>query len=140
MEAYDRTVRKTSYGAYSAAEEPWLCDDCVPELALRRSDSGPWTLGRGRHGPDTESTPSIHLPIPMRIRLSTPEVADDLVAALRTADCLAARTSGETIEVGFPWHVLDGSRYDAHHARAELRFFLRAWLIDHPGVHATVMT
>ena len=76
----------------------------------------------------------------MRVSLSPSDVTDDLVAALRAGECLAARIGEDTIEVGFPWQLLDATEHAEHQARTELRFFLRAWLAGHPGVEAIVLT
>jgi hypothetical protein len=71
----------------------------------------------------------------VKIQLSHPDVASDLVDALNATDCLAARIAADTVEVLVPW-LSDGA--DARQAATELRFFVRAWGIAHPGVRAVV--
>ena len=72
----------------------------------------------------------------VKIRLSHPDVAQDLVEALNRTDCLAARVATDTVEVLVPWL---GNAADARQAATELRFFVRAWGIAHPGVRAIVL-
>ena len=72
----------------------------------------------------------------MKLRLSHPELAPDLVRALNETDCLAARTSPDTVEVFAPW-LLDGG--DTSQAAAELLFFVRAWASPHPSFRATLL-
>src|SRR5262245_40885650 len=60
----------------------------------------------------------------VKIRLSHPDVAQDLVEALNRTDCLAARVAADTVEVLVPWL---GNAADARQAATELRFFVRAW-------------
>ena len=72
----------------------------------------------------------------MRLRISHPELAPELVGALNATDCLAARTALDTVEVFAPW-LLDGG--DAAHAATELLFFVKAWGSSHPDFRATVL-
>lgn len=72
----------------------------------------------------------------MKIQLSHPDFAVELVNALNETDCLAARTAADTIEVFVPW-LRDS--VDTSHAAAEIRFFVRAWALGHPGLRATVL-
>jgi hypothetical protein len=69
----------------------------------------------------------------MRIVISHPELAPDLVGALNETDCFAARTGDAVIEVFAPW-LLEGG--NTAHARTELLFFVRAWASDLPGFRA----
>jgi hypothetical protein len=71
----------------------------------------------------------------MKIQLSDPSAAAHLVAALERSDCLAARTSEDTVDVYFPWLK---DEMDAEQARMELVFFLRAWANGHPGLQTTL--
>lgn len=68
----------------------------------------------------------------MKLLISHPELAPALVSALNETDCVAARTSRDTVEVFMPW------RLDARDKQAamELMFFVRAWASDHPGFRA----
>ena len=67
----------------------------------------------------------------MKLLISHPELAADLVNALNETDCLAARTTRNTVQVFVPW-LLDGG--DTSHAAAELLFFVKAWASPPPGV------
>lgn len=67
----------------------------------------------------------------MRLRLSQPELAPELVQALNETDCLAARTASDTVEVFVPW-LGDGAA-DGDQAAAEILFFVRAWGAGRPG-------
>ena len=71
----------------------------------------------------------------MKLRISHPELAPELVGALNGTDCLAARTALDTIEVFAPW-LLDGG--DTEEAATEVLFFVRAWASRHPNFRATV--
>jgi hypothetical protein len=72
----------------------------------------------------------------MKIRITHPELAPDLVGALNETDCLAARTAIDTVEVFAPW-LLDGG--DTGEAATELLFFVRAWASRHPDFRATLL-
>jgi hypothetical protein len=72
----------------------------------------------------------------MKIRLSHPGRADELRAALEAADCRAARTADDTVQVEIPWVETDG---DVHQARLELTFFVKAWEAQHPGLRAALL-
>lgn len=71
----------------------------------------------------------------MKLLLSHPELAPDLVYALNETDCLAARTALDTVEVFVPW-LADG---DTTHAAAELLFFVKAWASRHPDFRVTLL-
>ena len=72
----------------------------------------------------------------MKLRISHPELAGDLVRALNGTDCLAARTAIDTVEVFAPW-LLEGG--DPTHAGTELLFVVRAWGARHPRFRATLL-
>lgn len=72
----------------------------------------------------------------MKLRISHPGLAPDLVYALNEADCVAAQTASDTVEVFLPW-LLEGS--NTAHAAMELLFFVKAWASDYPAFRATVL-
>ena len=61
---------------------------------------------------------------PLRVRLSRPEIADELTDALAAGDCLCARVDEDTLLVVHRFATNDDE------ARIELEFFLRAWSAD----------
>ena len=72
----------------------------------------------------------------MKLRISHPELAPELVLALNETDCLAARIAIDTVEVFAPW-LLEGG--EPAHAGAELLFFVKAWGARHPLFRATLL-
>jgi hypothetical protein len=72
----------------------------------------------------------------MKIRISHPSRADELRAALEAADCQAARTADDTVDVEIPWAETAG---DLRQAWLELAFFVKAWEAQHPGLTAAVV-
>jgi hypothetical protein len=72
----------------------------------------------------------------VKLRISHPELAPELVGALNETDCLAARTAIDTIEVFAPWLAEGG---ESAHAATELLFFVRAWASHHPHFRATLL-
>lgn len=72
----------------------------------------------------------------MRLLVTHPELAPDLVQALNETDCVAARTGSHTVEVFAPW-LLGGG--EPAHAGTELLFFVRAWASGHPDFRATLL-
>jgi hypothetical protein len=72
----------------------------------------------------------------MKIRVSHPHLAPELVEALNETDCLAARVDSDLVEVFVPW-LADGA--DQCQAATELRFFIRTWGAAHPQFRATVL-
>jgi hypothetical protein len=72
----------------------------------------------------------------MRLLLTHPELAPELVQALNETECIAVRTGSHTLEVLAPW-LLEGG--DATHAATEVLFFVRAWSSSHPGFRATLL-
>ncbi len=72
----------------------------------------------------------------VKILLSNPDLAPELVDALNRTDCVATRIGSDTVEVLVPW-LSDGT--DATQAATELRFFLGVWGSAYPDVRATVL-
>jgi hypothetical protein len=72
----------------------------------------------------------------MRLLISHPELATELVSALNEADCLAARTDRDTVEVFMPWL---SDTEDAAQATMELMFFIRAWASERQDFQATLL-
>jgi hypothetical protein len=66
----------------------------------------------------------------MRVEVSDPGLADDLVSFLRRARCQAEHAGGGTLAVSLP-----GSAPEVA-ARLELEAYLTAWQSLHPGVRA----
>jgi len=71
-------------------------------------------------------------PTPLRVRLSDPELADELAAALSEGDCVCLRVEHDS------FLVVHREARDDHEARLELEFFLKAWLARFQGVQAAV--
>jgi hypothetical protein len=72
----------------------------------------------------------------MKLLISHPDLAPELVYALNETDCLAARTARNTVEVFVPW-LVDGG--NPAHAATELLFFVKAWAAEHPEFRATLL-
>ena len=72
----------------------------------------------------------------MKLQISHPELAPELVSALNETDCLAARTARDTVEVFAPWLIEGG---DTRQAGVELLFFVRAWASRHPEFRALLL-
>lgn len=70
----------------------------------------------------------------MRILVSEPGLADDLVAFLRRCECAADRVGDRAIEA-VPPHPSVGFEY----LRMELDAYLRVWREMHPGVTAELL-
>ena len=66
----------------------------------------------------------------MKIRITHPHLADQLVQSLNETDCLAAPTSADCVDVFVPWLERGG---DPNQARMELIFYVRAWGLTYPG-------
>ena len=75
----------------------------------------------------------------MKLRVSHPELASELVRALNDTDCLAARTALDTVEVFAPWLVEAGDAAQAAQAGTELLFFVKAWAARHPQFRVTLL-
>jgi hypothetical protein len=72
----------------------------------------------------------------MKLLITHPELAPDLVSALTEADCVATQIGTDTVEVLVPWRV-DGS--NRAHTATELLFFVRAWASNRPWFRATLI-
>ena len=72
----------------------------------------------------------------MKLLITHPELAPELVSALNETDCVATRIASDTLEVLVPWRADAG---DHAHAAAELLFFVRAWASQHPAFQATLL-
>jgi hypothetical protein len=71
----------------------------------------------------------------MRIQISDPEAASELLDALAAAECVAEQTADDVLEVDVPW--VDGED-DERQAHIELSFFVSAWQAGRPGLAAVV--
>ena len=69
----------------------------------------------------------------MHIHLSDPSLVDDLLAFLRTRQCVAVVDPAGKIAVSIP----DSTREDA--ARLELGLYLQVWLGTHPDVDVVLL-
>jgi hypothetical protein len=69
----------------------------------------------------------------MKVRLSQPELAGDLLAFLRRMQCEGRVEKGGTLTVEVP----DASRPDQ--AWLELDLYLKAWLASHPDVDVQLL-
>ena len=69
----------------------------------------------------------------MRVRISDPGLAEELLGFLRRADCIAdvgnvqAHAEGLAVQVEVP------QAYDDQQARMEVSLYLRVWEAMHPG-------
>jgi hypothetical protein len=66
----------------------------------------------------------------MRVRLSDPDLAGELIGFLQRAQCISDALPDGSVEVYLP-HDLPPEV-----ARAELESYLRLWARSHPGGHA----
>jgi hypothetical protein len=66
-----------------------------------------------------------------RIHIDAPRAAE-LLRALEEAACRVIRRQHDIVDVWVP------STTDDEQARVELIFFLRAWVLDHPGPNLRV--
>jgi hypothetical protein len=71
----------------------------------------------------------------MKIRISDPAAAHELLDALTAADCVAERKAENLLEVDVPWVAGED---DERQARMELSFFVKAWEASRPGFVAVV--
>jgi predicted SAM-dependent methyltransferase len=69
----------------------------------------------------------------MHVHLSDPSLVDDLLAFLRTRQCVAVVDPSGRIDVSIP----DSTREDA--ARLELGLYLQVWLGSHPDVDVVLL-
>lgn len=72
----------------------------------------------------------------MKLRISHPELAPELVSALNETECRATWTGRDAVEVFVPWLLGDG---DEAHAAMELLFFVRAWALGYPDFRAAAL-
>ena len=72
----------------------------------------------------------------MKLLISPPELAPELVSALNETECRAAWTGGDAVEVFVPW-LPDGG--DHAQAAMELLFFVRAWASDYPDFRTALL-
>jgi hypothetical protein len=70
----------------------------------------------------------------MRIRISDPELLDDLVESLRRANCPVEVTGLETLAVESPSPLLTPEQ-----ARQEIGFYLAVWQVRHPDAHVLLL-
>jgi hypothetical protein len=82
----------------------------------------------GRRGGDHRSE--------VKIRISHPHLADQLVESLNATDCLAALTGADAVDVFVPW-LEEGD--DPAHASQELLFFVKAWGLRYPDFEAQLL-
>jgi hypothetical protein len=66
----------------------------------------------------------------MQIRVSDPELLDDLVESLERANCPVQVTGLTTADVDSPSPLLTPEQ-----ARQEVSFYLAVWQVRHPGAH-----
>jgi hypothetical protein len=66
----------------------------------------------------------------MKVEISDPSLADDLVSFLRRARCDAEHEEGGELAVSLPAALPEAA------ARLELEAYLNAWQSLHPGVRA----
>ena len=72
----------------------------------------------------------------MKLLISHPELAPELVSALNETECRAARSGRDAVDVFVPW-LLDGG--DDAQAAMELLFFVRAWASDYPDFRTALL-
>jgi hypothetical protein len=70
----------------------------------------------------------------LEVRISEPLLLDELVRALLRRGCVAHRSGSSSCSVV---HV---HATDAQEAEIEVGLFVRAWVLAHPGISATVGT
>ena len=75
----------------------------------------------------------------MRIHVTEPRALDRLARTLARAGCVVERSSHDVVEVGAPSQLLDEAP-PSRETELELRFFLRAWESENPGVRARLLT
>jgi hypothetical protein len=69
----------------------------------------------------------------MRVRISDPGLAEELLGFLRRADCIADVGDVEAHAEGIAVQVEVPRAYDDHQARMEVSLYLRVWEAMHPG-------
>lgn len=85
-------------------------------------------MGDGSRAPHNRLMP--RPPLSLQVRISRPELGDDLLEALAAGDCLCAPVARDTFV------VVHRAAADETEARVELGFFLRAWASRHADVSA----
>ena len=70
----------------------------------------------------------------LEIRISEPPLLDELIRTFSRHGCVAHRSGSSSCRVV---HV---HAADAQEAEIEVCLFLRAWVLAHPGISATVGT
>lgn len=75
----------------------------------------------------------------VRIRLSDPGLAEELVGFLRRADCVADLGEVEAHAEGIAVKVEVPKAYDQAQARMEVALYLRVWDAVHPGSGAELL-
>ena len=68
--------------------------------------------------------------VPIEVRISEPRLLDELMSALLHNRCVTHQVRGDSFAVIY----VDAS--DADEALRELKFFVDAWRLGHPGVSA----
>lgn len=69
----------------------------------------------------------------MRVRISDPGLAEELLGFLRRADCIADVGDVEAHAEGIAVQVEVPRAYDDQQARMEVALYLRVWEAMHPG-------
>jgi hypothetical protein len=70
----------------------------------------------------------------MRVRINDPALLDDLIAYLRSAECVAEPAGRDTVDVGVPRATSD------EQGALELGVYLATWRAMHPGAQADVVS
>jgi hypothetical protein len=76
----------------------------------------------------------MHAVCGVRLRISDPELLDDLVESLERANCPVEVTGRATLEIASPSRLLT-----AEQARHEIGFYLAVWQIRHRGVQIMLL-
>jgi hypothetical protein len=66
----------------------------------------------------------------VKVEVSDPNLVEDLLESLRSAQCDVVRTGAATLEVRFGWPLIDDA------SKYELDGYLRAWEALHPNSYA----
>jgi hypothetical protein len=68
----------------------------------------------------------------LTLELSDEKLLGELITTLARHGCLADRVAPNACRIGYP------RAWTAREAHLELRFFVRAWQANHPGVEAVL--
>jgi hypothetical protein len=68
----------------------------------------------------------------IKLELSDENLLEELMSTLARHGCLADRIAPNVCRIAYP------RAWTAREARLELRFFVRAWQANHPGVTAVL--